>query len=294
MDESTIRYASVICQIMEADVVYFLHVARDLNLPEEVASKYRDVLAPVDETIKHQVNDTVAKFFKQDNGTESHTDILEDKKPTEAIIKYAKRKDVDLIIMGKHGDRPKKPTVNAGKIAELSHCSLLLVPKGAEIRFKSLVVAVDFSDHSRLALEQAMKIKEQDDSVHLYGLHVYRVPSGYHKTGKGYDEFARIMEGHARRDADKFFKKHDELDAGKCDMRYLLNNDSHVEDELNDFATAHEANMIMIGSQGRTPAAAFLLGSVAEQILNYKNNIPVFIVKEKNSNMNFLQALFKI
>lgn len=291
MDEDVIRYASEMSKVTEADTIYFLHAAKDLNIPQEVAEKYQDVLAPVDETIKHQVEDTVNKYFTQQNKTTTHIDILEGK-PTDTVLKYAKRKDVDLIILGKHTHKAK-PEVNQGKIAELSHCSVLFVPKGADIKIDSIMVAADFSPNSKLAFEQALHIKEKGESVKVLGHHVYIVPHGYYKTGKSYEEFANIMKGHAEKDAQKFFKKN-KIDEAQAEMHYTLSEDDKIHDELNKFAVDKDVDMIMIGSQGRTAAAAILLGSVAEQMLHYENHIPVFIVKKKNDNMGFLQALFRI
>ncbi|MFP4339879.1 MAG: universal stress protein [Cyclobacteriaceae bacterium] len=295
IDEYAIRYASIVGKMMQSDTVYFLHVAKNLDLPKELEEKFRNVLAPVDETIKHQVKDAVNKYFTKEGDTETHIDVLEGTKPTEAIIKYAKRKDVDLIVLGKHSSKHKEgPKVASGKVAELSHCSVLLVSRNKEVKIDSVLVALDFSDFSALALEQAQKFREQNPSLKIYGLQVYNVPSGYHKTGKSYEEFAEIMKGHAQNDAKKFFKKHPELKEEWCEVHYQLNNNNRVDDELSKFAQEKKVDMIMIGSQGRTPAASFMLGSVAEHILHYHDNLPIFVVKEKNHNMSFLEALLKL
>ncbi len=124
-------------------------------------------------------------------------------------------------------------------------------------------------------------------------MHVYRVPNGFSKTGKSYEEFAQIMEQHAREDAAKFFKEHNIEDTA-CEMRYKLTKDAAIHDELQDFSEEKDLDMLLIGSQGRTAAASLLLGSVSEEMLHYENNIPLFIVKKKDSNMGFFEALFKL
>ena len=290
-DEDIIRYSSVVAELVDADTVYFLHVAKDLNSSEGIIRKNPEMLAPADETIKHEVRITVDQCFGKLETTETHIDILEGK-PTDLALKYAQRKNVDLIVMGKHTGSTKSK-INQGKIAELSHCSVLFVPAGSNRKIEKVMVAADFSDHSKLAFEQALHIQEQNGDFTIYGIHVYTVPSGYHKTGKSYEEFAEIMKGHAQKGADKFFKKH-AIDRSLCEMRYRLSKDDKIHDELNLFAKEHAVDMILIGSQGRTRAASLLLGSVAENILRYENNIPVFIVKEKNSNMRFFEAILKI
>ena len=134
---------------------------------------------------------------------------------------------------------------------------------------------------------------EEGHEVTVYGLHVYRVPNGFSKTGKSYEEFAQIMEKHAREDAAKFFKEHD-INESMCEMRYKLTKDASIHDELQAFSEEKNLDMLLIGSQGRTAAASLLLGSVSEEMLHYENNIPLFIVKEKDSNMGFFEALFKL
>ena len=51
MDEDVIRYSSKIAELVDADTVYFLHVAKTLDIPEEIAQKYPDLIAPVDEAV---------------------------------------------------------------------------------------------------------------------------------------------------------------------------------------------------------------------------------------------------
>ena len=290
LDEEVIRYASIVSQIMGADTIYFVHVAETLDLPDHLEESYRTVLAPVDETFEHEVQILVEKYFPDQDGTQAKVDILEGK-PTEELIKYGRQKDADLIILGK----PEEPNkyVQLSKIAELSTCSTLFVPHDADIKIEKIAVALDFSEYSKMALEQALKFREEGENVTIYGHHVYQIPKGYSKTGKSYAEFSQIMEENAQKDAQKFFNKHS-LDEDICEMRYQLSEDAKVDDELFDFAKKKDMDLLIIGSRGRTVAASLLLGSVAERLLRYRGNIPLYIVKEKNSNMSFLEALFNL
>ena len=295
LDEEVVRYTSVIAEMMDADTIYFLHVAKSLDLPNELSEEYRSALAPVDETIKHETQATVDKYFSTRADTSTSVEVLEGK-PTETVLKYAKRKEADLIVLGKP-NQGKRPRLNLGKIAELSHCSILFVPKGADIRIDKVGVALDFSPHSNRALEQAFRIMEEgqirNPPVTVFGLHVYKVPNGFSKTGKSYEEFAQIMKQHAREDATKFFSAH-KIDPDSCQMRYKLTEDAAIHDELQAFAEERDLDVLLIGSQGRTAAASLLLGSVSEEMLHYESRIPLFIVKEKDSNLGFFEALFKL
>ncbi|MGB3848839.1 MAG: universal stress protein [Tunicatimonas sp.] len=295
LDEEVVRYTSVMAEIMDADTIYFLHVAASLNLPDTLSEEYGAALAPVDETIKHETRATVDKHFSNRDTTDIHVDVLEGK-PTETVLKYAKRKEADLIVLGKP-NQSVRPRLHLGKIAELSSCSVLFVPKGADIRLDEVGVALDFSDQSFRAVQQALRIADEGNQrmppVRVYGLHVYRVPNGFSKTGKSYEEFAQIMEHNAREEEKKFFKKH-KLAFDRCDVRYRLSRDNEVHDELEAFAEEKNLDMLVVGSQGRTAAASLLLGSVSEQMLHYENHIPLFVVKEKGGNLGFFEALFKL
>lgn len=295
LDEEVVRYTSVMAEMMDADTIYFLHVAESLELPEGLSEEYGSALAPVDETIKHETQATVDKYFSKRDTTDIYVDVLEGK-PTETVLKYAKRKEADLIVLGKP-NLDHQPRLHLSKIAELGSCSVLFVPKGADIRLDEIGVALDFSEQSYQALQQALRIAEEGRQrmppVNLYGLHVYRVPNGFSKTGKSYEEFAQIMEHNAQEEAKKFFKEH-KLKPRECEMRYQLSRDKEVHDELQEFAEEKNLDLLLVGSQGRTAAASLLLGSVSEKLLHYENHMPLFMVKEKGGNLGFFEALFKL
>ncbi len=290
LDEEVVRYASIVSRIMSADSVYFVHVAGSLDLPNDLKEEYRSVLAPVDETIKHEIQHLIDQYFPHPESTQVAIDVLQGK-PTDELIRYGRQKDADLIILGKPDGPPRKPKLS--KVAEISACSVLFVPKAADIKIDKIAVAIDFSDHAKMALSQAIKFTEEGENVTIYGHHVYQIPQGYSKTGKSLEEFGQIMEENAKKESKKFFQNHN-LDENICEMRYQLSEDNKIDDELFRFARQKNVDLLIVGSRGRTAAASILLGSVAERLLQYQANIPLFIVKEKNSNMSFFEALFNI
>ncbi len=290
LDEEVVRYASIVSRIMEADSVYFVHVADTLDLPEDLAEQYRDVLAPVDETIEHEIRHLIDDYFPHGEGTLVSINVLQGK-PTDELIRYGKQKDADLIVVGKPEGPSRK--INLAKVAEISASSVLCVPNDADIKIDKIAVAIDFSDHAKMALSQATKFYKEGEDVTIYGHHVYQIPKGYSKTGKSYEEFSQIMEENAKKESKKFFDSND-LREDVCEMRYQLSEDAKIDDELFGFAQQKDVDLMIVGTRGRTAAASILLGSVAERLLEYRTNIPLFIVKEKNSNMNFLEALLSI
>jgi len=51
-----------------------------------------------------------------------------------------------------------------------------------------------------------------------------------------------------------------------------------------------QADLIVVGTRGRTAAAAVLLGSVTERLLS-STNVPLLAVKKKGTGLNLLEAI---
>jgi nucleotide-binding universal stress UspA family protein len=119
------------------------------------------------------------------------------------------------------------------------------------------------------------------------------VPLGYSKIGKTFEEFAEIMKGHAQSDMQRFIEKID-LQGVDYEFVYECSHDKGPLDEIMDVATTENVDMLAVGSKGRTNAASFLLGSLAEKLVSRNENIPFLVVKQKGSNMDFLDALFRL
>jgi nucleotide-binding universal stress UspA family protein len=172
----------------------------------------------------------------------------------------------------------KGSDLNEKKLAKASPTSVIMVPERPSFNFNNIVVSVDYSEHSRMAFEIGRGIQKKTGAK-LLSSNVYTVPRGYHAQGKTFEEFAEIMLTNTKHECDKFFKKMD-LDGADFEHTFSLDNDQHPADKIYLVAKENNADMIILGSKGRSAAAAFLLGSVAEQLVIENDDIPLFIVKK--------------
>lgn len=289
MDQTLIRYTSHLAKKVEAEKIYFFHIAENFNLPDEVKKEYPDMLAPSDEAISAIIQDEINENWESGFECEKSVELKEGNASRE-LLKWVDNKQVDLIIMGRKKDL-KGSGVMPSKITNLAHASVLLIPEKASFKMEKIVVPLDFSEHSKLAIEQA-KLLAEPKNAQLNLLHVFHVHSGYHKTGKTYEEVAYIMQNIAKKDFDKFIEEYDLDLSDSCKM--ILDDDNSPSDKIFEYADESNADLIVMGSKGRTGIASIFLGSVASKLIEYDTNIPLLVVKEKEENMGFIQALLNI
>jgi nucleotide-binding universal stress UspA family protein len=288
MDDILISKMAVLSEILGIKKLYFIHVSKNLALPDEIREKFPDLVAPADEAIEAEIT----TIIKQNNFPENvEIEVFaEEGSPMTTFLRWAKLKDVDLIIMGRKITLKGSGSL-AKTMAQKAPCSVLFLPERVEMKIpKKIMIPMDFSEHTNMTINFAQKAAEEFDAK-IYALHLYEVPTGYHKTGKSFEEFSEIMEDNARKDYEKFIKKnhHHEFDC-----LFVLSNKGEPGHLIIEKAKEHHIDLILMGSRGRSASAAVLLGSVAEKLVQVNNEIPMLIFKIKGETMGFFDALFRI
>lgn len=288
MDDILVQKVANLTEVLGIEKLYFIHVAKDLSVPEELREKYPDLVVPTDETLKAEIN-TLIKSHAFPKNTDIEV-IVEEGKPMDTVLRWAKIKDADVLIMGR-----KQELEGSGSLAKtMAHrapCSVLFFTEKSPVKTPTkLLVPMDFSDHSVMTLAFADRLAEEI-GAEVLGMHVYTIPLGYYKTGKSHAEFDVIMKDLAIKDYKKFLKKHN-LPEYHC--LFLLKEEGNEGRFIIKVAKENQADMILMGSRGRTASAAVLLGSIAEKLVNVNNEVPTLIFKKKGENMSFLDALMRI
>ena len=130
------------------------------------------------------------------------------------------------------------------------------------MKVEKILVPMDFSDHSRQALEQAVGLaKTFGASIDL--LHSYRINySGVMPYGADFP--AAIYEDIRNHATSELTKAHDGVrEAGvECQMHLSQDEPSHA---IARTAEELSSDLIVMGTHGRTGLAHIALGSVAER-----------------------------
>lgn len=287
-DDVILQFISQLNDLISLDHIYFIHVANDLDLSPEILQKYPDLLAPVDESIKRNIEFSIKQHFNNTDNL-NYDILIQEGNIAKNIIKAAHQKQIDLVILG----RTRDEISNMGllrKVVRLVPCSVALVPTDLPSRIKNILIPVDFSDYSALAVQQGAYIASNHPEAKLECLHLYHVPHGYSKTGKSYEEFSAIMRSNAMKDANDFVQKYN-LDQARMNFSYHLNKDGDLAKSIFQYAVTYAASLIVIGSKGRTRLSSILLGSVAEHLIEYDQFLPILVVKDKKAEFDVFEAI---
>lgn len=288
MDKTLIKFVAYLADIFEIEKVYFMHIAKSLDLPNKVTEKYPDLLAPVDETITKQIQNEINLLIGDSAEFEYSIEVREGN-PTDSILRWSEIKEIDLMLMGQKHNLKGKGLL-PGKLVKLGHCSVMFVPENMKTSVNKILVPLDFSSNSKPPYEIANNWANKTNTQ-LYLQHTYHVPTGYHTSGKSYEEFAEIMKKLAEEELDEFIGN----DQFPESQKVLTNDkDRDVSEQVEDVAEELGIDLVIAGSRGRSGLASILLGSVAEKICHGNPAYATLIVKDKKENMSLIEAILRL
>lgn len=292
LDQKILEYTAFICKTLPVEKVYFLHVAEHLELPASFVRDHPELNTPEDEQLEDQMKKQVTDYLSLDREIPMDFDAVQGK-VMEELIEQSKIKLSNLLIVGKP-DLQGGSGFKASRLARHSACSVLFVPEIFDLNIRNIMVPVDFSEHSKLAAEVALTLSKSLDSDVVHLVNIYTVPEGYYRLGETYEEASAVMCNYAKEDYKKF----------SCDLEGIHENEvrAHfidpkleqtnlvIKEKLQEF----DCQLLVMGSKGRTDVAAMFMGSLTEKLIQEDLGMPIMVIKKRQENMGFLDALLKI
>lgn len=204
--------------------------------------------------------------------------------PVNTLLRQVQEKAADLLVLGTHGTSPDGGTGTlAAACVRRASTRVLLVRQPQRGPFKTVLVGVDFSDASRKAVDEALRVAAQDNAV-VHVLHVFHGP--WHRlhyrapTLEADPDFQKQYRATLLRRLEQFCEPaRPEVGWAKPQF-HLLDYRSHGLG-LVDFARRIEADLVVLGSRGRTNLRELLLGSTAERVVR-DTPCSILVIKPKD------------
>jgi len=248
-----------------------------------------DLLIQYDDNVKKRIAKLAKGKMKVDWETRRNIGInitMEQQhgnSPSEVILDYAKEKDIDLIVMGTHGRRGMGHLVlgsEAESVVRLSSCPVLTIREHEKPidmkKIDKILVPIDFSEHSKQVLSHAKEI------AYVYGaklqlLHVFEL-----KAHPFYIEMSHVptfdyipeIENKCKEQLECLYN---EAPGPDVEVEYLTVQ-GHPVSEIIKYVKGENPDLIVIATHGLTGIKYFLLGSVAEKVVQLAP-CPVLTIK---------------
>lgn len=273
-DEAALAFAGQWASLAKSETLLCVHVHEQEQEEEEIDR----------ETFEQHVRQALPEAIADITRVELHVG-----KGVAEILRSARDLDLDMIVVGRRLPSDHLGIGAAlGRLARKAPCNVLCVPRGARPHFGRILVAVDFSKHAQLALEQGISIArasgEANPQVLLHSNSI--VGYGYKKLGKSLAETVAEREQTLKQKLCDFVGN---MNTEGVQIDCACTCSESTEAAILETAVARKMDLVVAGSKGT--GSMFLLGSTTERLV-HESMLPVLIVKEKGETLQILEALF--
>jgi nucleotide-binding universal stress UspA family protein len=289
MDKTMAKFADFLSKNSGVEEIFFVNIVKNLQIPKDILKEFPNMISDVIKERKEKMEKAYLQNADGNKEIKINFEVLAGK-IADSVLLFSKKQDIDLIVIG----RREKAEINGAlsqRLARRAACSLLIIPEGSEPTMDKILVPSDFSDYSELAIEQAVEMAvRNDEKTEIVIQNVFTVPTGYHYTGKTYNEFSEVMRKNAEKDYKKFIRK---IDTKGLKFKVVYSHDTNddVTTDMLDKAREIGANAIIIGAKGRTATTAFFLGSITERLIQLNSDIPLLVIRPKGKNAGILEFI---
>ena len=199
--------------------------------------------------------------------------VLEEGETHERIVELSEAENCGVIVIGRSGMSAVERTLVGSVTARVighSTKDILVVPPGTALGWKRILLATDGSTHCQPAIEKAVDFAKSYGG-RLSAVSVVDLPDElYAEAPSLVDELVSKAKGYVARAR---------TEADLCGVE----TETHVRegasyDVILKLAHEADAQLIVMGSHGRTGIARLLMGSVTERVIGHAL-CPVLVVK---------------
>ena len=288
LDKTTLRYAGMIAREAESQRVSFMHVVETLEIPDGARDQYPEIKETPADVAESRMRELVDEHFE--GPAKSHLRYeVGSGSPTNELLQYIPLHGIDLVIVGDAADKQDGGAVPE-RLARKAPCSIMIVPETSNLTVKSILVPLDFSEHSAEALRTAVAFARATGCQAISCLHTFEVPPVWFKIGLTREEFRPWMQIHVETTYRSFVKG---IDFSGTHVNAEFVPDERPARVIVRTLEEGKTDLVVMGARGRTQASAILLGSVTERVIR-QTHVPLLAVKKKGEGLAFLEALLAL
>ena len=201
--------------------------------------------------------------------------VCERGEPHERLVRLAETGSRDLIVLGARGHNLLENLLVGSvtrRVIGFTSKDILVVPPNASVGWDKILIATDGSAHSRQAADRALELAQLQGSK-LLVVSVQDFPAGIRGVAPVERlEFLKICENQVAAVVNR-------AEALKLQVEgFILEGVAYTA--IAELAQEQQANLIVMGSHGKTGLMRLLMGRVTERVIGHAP-CPVLVVKGK-------------
>lgn len=292
MDDKVIPYAFNIGRIVKANRMFFAFFtgnnwSKQLGQIDKSASSFLEAQTHFSHYFKAKIDQ-----YKPEDCTAETIVQIQEGDPLTQILALSKTHNIDLIAVGRKSTSPHAHLLTK-RLVRRALCSVLCITENPRQEIRKILVPISYDRYAKYAIERATEFVHDHPEVELVCFNAYQVPMGYHAVGRSREEFAEILRDQSEKRFEHFIAKVDTQDV-VLNKRFALSKSSNPADGIHQAALIEHADLIVMGSRGRTAIAARFISSTAEKLSLLSVNIPLLVLKDRHTNLDFFEALRRL
>lgn len=273
IDDSVLRYMKALDDQMTLEAIHLIHYLELQDTTDDYASHFPDLDKPIEKIIEYEIKDKAQEAGMNSSKLQI---FVHASGGQEDLLQWIENQKFDFCVFGKKVVH-KGTGVFAGKLARLIDKSVLFITETSRHSWKKIVVPVDFSDYSkntlRFASELSRQIKNELHIVHVYHVSPTYFPFVKEKTNSLIIEVKQKAEKRLKDFCKKFGEGYD------ISTELIYGGDQTTAKCIYDYARSQHADLIVMGVKGKNDDEEFLIGSVAERLIQSDRDLPVLLVR---------------
>jgi len=267
LSHKAVEYATLLAKKFDSEIT-LLHIiilsGGDINEINQLKS-YDEFMHMREDEKRRNLENISNKV--QSKGIEVNKELLKGFSVVDSILNYIKGKNFDLLVMGTHGHTGLKRLLLGSVAEKVSYDSpipVISIHKNFEkMKLKKLLVPVDFSDYSKMAIQQGFEIAK-DFSAKLELLHVVEedeYPDIYNLV---FFPILRAKPSIKSKIINKL-KMLAGIPQGK--KIYYVVKEGKIHKEIKKYAKSNKVDLIVMHHRSRSQLDHFFFGSNTERVV---------------------------